>query len=181
MGPLVLQTFGAHWTAVTGARKLSGIDDPDVPVGKPIGGLGLAAAAVSIIYLNNTTLTYYYQVERALTLVHDGIITREMIQEAQGHCPKLLKSVNTTTGKESTATVTFNEEGWGRQSRSFTKSTIKTAQSAHKFEKIEKAAQAFTKGNTCLMESHTTEVQDGTSDDDDDWANLADNDSNDEE
>ena len=104
-----------------------------------------------------------------------------MIQEAQGHCPKLLKSVNTTTGKESTAMVAFNEEGWGRQSRSFTKSAIKTAQSAHKFEKIKKAAQAFAKGNTCLMGSHTTEVQDGTSDDDDDWANLADNDSDDEE
>ena len=85
------------------------------------------------------------------------------------------------TGKELTAMVAFNEEGWGRQSRSFTKSTIKIAQSAHKFEKIEKAAQAFAKGNTYLMESHTTEVQDGTSDDDDDWANLADNDSNDEE
>ena len=60
MGPLVLQNFGAHWTAVAGAQKLSGIDNPDVPVGKPIGGLGLVAAAVSIIYLNNTTLTYYY-------------------------------------------------------------------------------------------------------------------------
>ena len=76
-------------------------------------------------------------------LVCDGIIMREMIQEAQGHCPKLLKLVNTMTGKESTATVAFNEEGWGCQSRSFMKSTIKTAQSAHKFKKIEKAAQAF--------------------------------------
>ena len=114
-------------------------------------------------------------------LVRDGIITRETIQEAQGHCPKLLKLVNTTTSKESTATVAFNKEGWGHQLRSFMKSAIKTAQSAHKFEKIEKAAQAFAKGNTCLMESHTTEVQDGTSDDDDDRANLADNDSDDEE
>ena len=113
-------------------------------------------------------------------LVCDGIIMRETIQEAQGYSPKLLKSVNTTTGKESTATVAFNEEGWGRQLRSFTKSAIKTVQSAHKFEKIKKAAQAFAKGNTHLMESHTTEVQDGTSDDDDDWVNLADNDSDDE-
>ena len=104
-----------------------------------------------------------------------------MIQEAQGHCPKLLKLVNITTGKESTATVAFNEEGWSHQSRSLTKSAIKIAQSAHKFEKIEKAAQAFVKGNTCLMESHTMEVQDGTSDDDDDQVNLADNDSDDEE
>ena len=76
--------------------------------------------------------------------------------------------------------VAFNEEGCGRQLRSFMKSATKTAQSAHKFEKIEKAAQAFTKGNTHLMESQTTEIQDGTSDDDDDWVNLADNDSDDE-
>ena len=114
-------------------------------------------------------------------LVCDGIITRETIQEAQGHCPKLPKSVNTTTGKELTTTVAFNEEGWGCQSRSFTKSAIKIVQSAHKFEKIKKAAQAFTKGNTRLMESHTTEVQDGTSDDDNDQVNLADNNSDDEE
>ena len=45
-GPLVLQTFGAHLTAVAGARKIDGIDDPKLPVGKPIGGLGLTAAAV---------------------------------------------------------------------------------------------------------------------------------------
>ena len=45
-GPLVLQTFGAHWTAVTGAQKLERVDDPNLPVGKPIGGLGLAAASV---------------------------------------------------------------------------------------------------------------------------------------
>ena len=50
-GPLVLQTFGAHWTAVTSAKKLDGVDDPNLPVGKPIGGLGLAAAAVSAIAL----------------------------------------------------------------------------------------------------------------------------------
>ena len=47
-GPLVLQTFGAHWTAVAGAAKIDRVDDPNLPVGKPIGGLGLAAAAVGI-------------------------------------------------------------------------------------------------------------------------------------
>ena len=45
-GTLVLQTFGAHWTAVTGTRKLERVDDPNLPVGKPIGGLGLVAASV---------------------------------------------------------------------------------------------------------------------------------------
>lgn len=41
-GPLVIQTFGAHWTAVVGAR------DASLPAEKPIGGLGLAAAAVRV-------------------------------------------------------------------------------------------------------------------------------------
>ena len=31
---------------MAGARKIDGIDDPNLPVGKPIGGLGLTAAAV---------------------------------------------------------------------------------------------------------------------------------------
>ena len=48
MEPLILQTFGAHWTAVAGVRKLDGIDDPDLPVRKPVTGLGLTVAAVSI-------------------------------------------------------------------------------------------------------------------------------------
>jgi hypothetical protein len=48
-GPLVLQTFGAHFTAAAGAQKLLGGDDPENPAGKPIGGLGLAAAGVSTL------------------------------------------------------------------------------------------------------------------------------------
>ena len=57
MGPLILQTFGAHWTAVTSARKLDDIDDPDLPVGKPVTGLGLTAAAVSIPICHRCMLT----------------------------------------------------------------------------------------------------------------------------
>ena len=49
MGPLVLQTLGAHRTAIASARKLDGINDANLPIRKPVGGLGLAAAAVSIL------------------------------------------------------------------------------------------------------------------------------------
>ena len=49
MDPLVLQIFGAHWTAVASTRKLDGIDDANLPVGKPIEGFGLVAAAISIL------------------------------------------------------------------------------------------------------------------------------------
>ena len=57
MGPLILQTFGAHWTTVTGTRKLDGIDDLDLPVEKPVTGLGLAAAAISIPICHRSMLT----------------------------------------------------------------------------------------------------------------------------
>ena len=57
MGPLILQTFGAHWTTVTGTRKLDDIDDPDLPVRKPVVGLSLAAAAISIPICHRSMLT----------------------------------------------------------------------------------------------------------------------------
>ena len=57
MGLLILQTFGAHWTTVTGTRKLDHIDDLDLPVGKPVTALGLAAAAISIPICHRSMLT----------------------------------------------------------------------------------------------------------------------------
>ena len=57
-GSLVLQTFGAYLTAVVSAKKMDGIDDLNLPVGKPIGGLRLVAAAVSdtVLYIIALTL-----------------------------------------------------------------------------------------------------------------------------
>ena len=50
-GPLVIQTFSAHYIAVIGVQKVLGVEDPNSPLKKPIGGLGLAAAAISDIYI----------------------------------------------------------------------------------------------------------------------------------
>ena len=51
-------------------------------------------------------------------------------------------------------------------------------QSVHQFEKIEKAAKEYTWGNTWVLESLTTiGLHDHMYDNDDDWANLADDDS----
>ena len=66
---MVLQTFGAHWTAVVDARKLDGIDDPTLPVGKPVRGLGLAVAAVSAIISYRFVLTHF-----ACTVCYDFIL-----------------------------------------------------------------------------------------------------------
>lgn len=136
-GPLVIQTFGTHLTAVNGALKIDGIDDPDAPIGEPIRGLGLAAATI----------------KRALTLIKDGVVTINAINDVNGKVPNLPKSVNATTSKESTAAVAFNDDMWGRQSWGFTKLAERVAQSTHKFEKIEKAAKLHLKAHTHVWES----------------------------
>ena len=56
---MVLQTFGAHWMAVVGARKLHGINYPTLPVRKPVGGLGLTVAEVSAIISYRFVLTHF--------------------------------------------------------------------------------------------------------------------------
>lgn len=154
-GPLMIQTFGTHLTAVNSALKIDGIDDPDAPIGKPIRGLGLAAATV----------------KWALTLVKDGVVTIDAINDTNGKVPTLPKSVNATTGKESTATAAFNDNVWGRQSQGFTKLVERVTQSTHQFEKIEKVAKLHSKAHTCVWESI---VDSGMQDDniDDEFAAL---------
>lgn len=49
-GPLVLQTFAAHYMAVVGVTKLVKVDDLDHPLKMPIRGLGLATTAISDIF-----------------------------------------------------------------------------------------------------------------------------------
>ena len=65
---------------------------------------------------------------------------------------------NSNTGKQSIATIAFNNDGWGHALRSFTASAIKKAQSISKFEIIERAAKEFCKGNTHVLESLITEA-----------------------
>ena len=85
ISPLVLKTFEAHWTAIAGARKLDGINDVNLPVGKPIGGLSLVAAAISVLtYYKSTLIRFLFQVELILTLVCNGVITIEVIAAANG-------------------------------------------------------------------------------------------------
>jgi hypothetical protein len=43
----MVQTFAAHFSAVDGAHKISGLDDLDSTIAKPYGGLALASSAVS--------------------------------------------------------------------------------------------------------------------------------------
>ena len=99
--------------------------------------------------------------------MHEKIITITTIDAAQGKCPTLSKS------GESSITVAFNNDGWGDISRSFTKSTAKVTQSIHQFKKIENAAKEFSRGTTQVTESLIINAPQDSMDNDDDCANLA--------
>ena len=60
------------------------------------------------------------------------------------------------------------------------KSAASITQSAHQFEKIEKAVKEYAWGNTQVMESLIAVGLNDNMDDDDDQANLADDDNIDE-
>ena len=47
-GPFVLQTFVASLTALQGACKIDGLDDPDKTTARSYGGLPLTVAAVGV-------------------------------------------------------------------------------------------------------------------------------------
>ena len=111
----------------------------------------------------------YHQVKHALTLVRDGVITIETINEAHGKCPILPKLINFNTRKQTSVAIAFNDDGWGKVSSSFTKSAMRIAQSIKQFEKIERAAKEFSKTSTQLMDSLTaTDGQQDLMDDNDD-------------
>ena len=99
--------------------------------------------------------------------MHKKIITIATIDAAQGKCPMLSKS------GESSVTVAFNDTSWGNISRSFTKSTAKVAQSIHQFKKIENAVKEFSRGTTRVTECLIINAPQDSMDNDDDCVNLA--------
>ena len=102
----------------------------------------------------------------------------ESTADGNSKCPTLPKKFNSKTSKQSLATIAFNDDSWGHTSRLFTASAIKKAQLTFKFKIIERMVKEFSKGNTCTLESLTTEAPEDPFNDTDEQANLADNDSN---
>lgn len=144
-GPLVIQTFGAHYTAIVGAKRIMGVNDPNEPLKKAIGGLGLAATAVSESLYDKFVLSKVFKVKCALTLIKDGVITKESINKSWPKPPILPKAVNINTGKESSVTYGFNDDKWSTASRGFTQVAARVAESIACFEKIELAAKEHMK------------------------------------
>ncbi|KAH9000052.1 hypothetical protein EDB92DRAFT_1939740 [Lactarius akahatsu] len=125
--PFILQTFAAHLEAIEGSQKVPNLHGPNTPIPLPIGGLGMAAAAV----------------ERALTLIVTGMVTVKTPHAARGKTLTLPKTLNYSTGKDSTRQTGFSDATWGKVTRNYTKSARLLTKA--KFDVIIKEAQVFMK------------------------------------
>ncbi|KAG1735573.1 uncharacterized protein EDB91DRAFT_1250404 [Suillus paluster] len=103
-GAFIVQTFGAHFTAINSARKIHRLDKLGDNL-NPAGGLVLSCAAV----------------ERALTLIATRTITIKMVLAAKGKSIPLLKTLNHSTGKVSNRQMGFNDVIWGSSTHSYVK------------------------------------------------------------
>ena len=111
-----------------------------------------------------------FKVKRALTLIQDGIITKEAYDIAPANkAPPLPKTTNLTTSKESTTAYGFNDEKWGITARGFTLIAARIAESTSHFEKIERAAKEL------MRKPAGTSQQDDTTGKYDEFTALADN------
>ncbi|KAH9014123.1 hypothetical protein EDB84DRAFT_1443962 [Lactarius hengduanensis] len=125
--PFILQTFAAHLGAIESSQKVPDLHGPNTPTPLPIGALGLAAAAV----------------ERALTLIKTGIVTTKTPRAARGKTLTLPKTLNYSTGKDSTRQTGFSDAIWGKATRNYTKSARSLTKA--KFDVIIKEARVFMK------------------------------------
>ena len=93
---------------------------------------------------------------QALTLVKDGIILVKSVNVAYLQCPNLPKSINTSTGKQSSTAVSFNNDRLGDVSQGFTKVAPRIAKLIHQFKRIESTVKGYLKCTTHNMDSLTT-------------------------
>jgi hypothetical protein len=94
-------------------------------------------------------------VERALTLVSTGTLTIEMARVARGKTVPLPRTLNFSTGRESTRQTGFSDAAWGVTTRNYTKSAHALPRA--KFEAIVKAAQVYMKPGRRNLSSGATE------------------------
>ena len=73
----------------------------------------------------------------------EGLGLSTAVNKAHGKCPVLPKSINSNTGKASTITLAFNNNGWGNVSRSFMKSAMRITQSTAQFKRLRKLQRSF--------------------------------------
>jgi hypothetical protein len=76
-------------------------------------------------------------------LVATGTLTISLIRASKGKTIPLPKTINHSSGKESTRQTGFSETAWGKETRSYTKSARSLL--AVKFDEIIQDAQEFVK------------------------------------
>jgi uncharacterized cupredoxin-like copper-binding protein len=81
--------------------------------------------------------------ERALTLVATSTLTVAMAHSSKGKAVSLPRTLNLSTGKESTRQTGFSDASWGKATRGY--ATSISSLSKVKFEAIVKEAQVFAK------------------------------------
>lgn len=108
--------------------------------------------------------------ERALTLVATGTLTISLIRASKGKTIPLPKTINLSSGKESTRQTGFSDTAWGKETRSYAKSarSLPTA----KFDIIIKEAREFMKPVRSRGNVSTEPIV--IDDDDNERANLID-------
>lgn len=85
--------------------------------------------------------------ERALTLVATGTLKISMVQGAgaRSKITSLPRTLNLSTGKESTRQTGFSDTAWGRESRGYTKSARSLSKA--RFDAIIKDARVYVRPN----------------------------------
>lgn len=103
-----------------------------------------------------------------MSLVSTGTLTISLIRAGKGKTIPLPRTINLSSGKESTRQTGFSETAWGKETRSYAKSA--RSLSTAKFQKIIQEAKEFMKPvRTRGQPSHIIEIDD---DDDDERALL---------
>ena len=114
--------------------------------------------------------------ERALILVATGTLTIEMAHGSKGKTIPLPRTVNRSTGKESTRQTGFSDIAWGKATRGYAKSARSLTDV--KFNAIVQDAKEFLR--PIQSRNKTTEAMEIITiddDDDDERAHLVDNES----
>jgi hypothetical protein len=101
-------------------------------------------------------------VERALTLIATGTLTIEMARAARGKTISFPKTLNLSSGKDSTRPTGFSDMAWGKATRNYAKSARSLPKA--KLDVIIKEAQEHVK-HTRNRTTDNTEVIDVDKDD----------------
>ncbi|KAI0245668.1 hypothetical protein BJV78DRAFT_1287355 [Lactifluus subvellereus] len=152
-GPLIIQTFAAHFDAIRGSKWIHGLYEGEkAPNPRP--ALTLATTGV----------------ERALTLVAHGAITIQGIREAKAKkkALKLPATIHLNGSRDSTRNVAFGYVGWGDQTAKYLFS-INNSVSDADMEDIMAEAKELSKAGICDVDQSAAE---GVIDLDDDRANI---------